>query len=186
MHRMPLYEHVYIARQDISPQQVDALTEQFKTVIAGLGGTVGKTEYWGLKNFSYRMKRYRKGHYVLMNVDAPGDALKELERQERIHEDVLRYLTIRVESLETEPSAQMQRGRDDRGDRGDRGGGFGGGGRGGFGGDRGGFGGGGGRGGFGDRDRDRGSFGDRDRDRGPPRGRPEGDAGPSPSTEGGV
>jgi small subunit ribosomal protein S6 len=145
MHRMPLYEHVYIARQDISPQQVDALTEQFKGVIASLGGSVGKTEYWGLKNFSYRMKRYRKGHYVLMNVDAPGDALKELERQERIHEDVLRYLTIRVESLETEPSAMMQRGRDDRGDRGDRPG------RGGFGGDRGGFG---GR----DRDRDRSEY----------------------------
>jgi len=163
---MPLYEHVYIARQDISPQQVDALTEQFKGVIAGLGGSVGKTEYWGLKNFSYRIKRYRKGHYVLMNVDAPPDALKELERQERIHEDVLRYLTIRVESLETEPSAMMQRGRDDRGDRGDRGGGFGGG-RGGFGGDRGGFGG--DRGGFGG-DRGGGYRGDRDRDRGGERG----------------
>lgn len=141
---MPLYEHVYIARQDISPQQVDALTEQFKGVIASLGGEVGKTEYWGLKNFSYRIKRYRKGHYVLMNVDGPADALKELERQERIHEDVLRYLTIRVDELETEPSTMMQaRGRDDR-DR-DRGG----------------------RGGFG-RDRDGGGFG-RDRDRGPPR-----------------
>jgi small subunit ribosomal protein S6 len=153
MHRMPLYEHVYIARQDISPQQVDALTEQFKTVIAGLGGTVGKTEYWGLKNFSYRMKRYRKGHYVLMNIDAPPAALKELERQEGINEDVMRGLTVRVETLETEPSAVMQnRGRDDR-DRGDR--------------DRGPRGGGGGR--FGDRDR--GEFrGDRDRDRGEDRG----------------
>lgn len=139
---MPLYEHVYIARQDISPQQVDALTDQFKDVIGSLGGSVGKTEYWGLKNFTYRMKRYRKGHYVLMNIDAPAPALKELERQEGIHEDVLRFLTVRVEALETEPSAMMQRGRDDRGDRdrGPRGGG----------------------GRFGDRDfRDRGDRGDR-------------------------
>ena len=144
---MPLYEHVFIARQDISPQQVDALTEQFKGIIAGLGGTVGKTEYWGLRNFAYRMKRYRKGHYVLMNVDAPAAALKELERQEGINEDVMRGLTIRVEELETEPSAIMQnRGRDDR-DRGDR--------------DRGGFRGGGGGGRFGDRDR--GDRGDRER-----------------------
>ena len=152
---MPLYEHVFIARQDISPQQVDALTEQFKGIITGLGGTVGKTEYWGLRNFAYRMKRYRKGHYVLMNVDAPPAALKELERQEGINEDVMRGLTVRVEALETEPSAVMQnRGRDDR-DRGDR--------------DRGPRGGGGGR--FGDRDR--GEFrdrGDRDRDRGEDRG----------------
>jgi small subunit ribosomal protein S6 len=143
---MPLYEHVFIARQDISPQQVDALTEQFKDIISGLGGSVGKTEYWGLRNFAYRMKRYRKGHYVLMNIDAPPAALKELERQEGINEDVMRGLTVRVETLETEPSAVMQnRGRDDR-DRGDR--------------DRGPRGGGGGR--FGDRDR--GEFrGDRDR-----------------------
>jgi small subunit ribosomal protein S6 len=154
---MPLYEHVFIARQDISPQQVDALTEQFKGIIAGLGGQVGKTEYWGLRNFAYRMKRYRKGHYVLMNVDAPPAALKELERQEGINEDVLRGLTVRVEALETEPSAVMQsRGRDDRdrGDRGDRGDR-----------DRGPRGGGGGR--FGDRDRDFRDRGDRDRgDRG--------------------
>jgi len=147
---MPLYEHVFIARQDISPQQVDALTDQFKGIITGLGGSVGKTEYWGLRNFAYRMKRYRKGHYVLMNVDGPPAALKELERQEGINEDVLRCLTVRVEALETEPSAVMQnRGRDDR-DRGDRDRGPRGGGR------------------FGDRDRE---FRDRgDRDRGDDRG----------------
>lgn len=118
---MPLYEHVYIARQDISPQQVEALTEQFSQVITAGGGQVGKTEYWGLKNFAFRMKRYRKGHYVLMNLTAPPAAINELERQQRIHEDILRVLTIRVDEHETEPSAMMQsRGRDDRGDRGDR------------------------------------------------------------------
>ena len=118
---MPLYEHVYIARQDISPQQVEALTEQFQQVIQSGGGTVGRTEYWGLKNFAFRMKRYRKGHYVLMNLTAPAPAIAELERQQRIHEDVLRVLTVRVDEHETEPSAMMQsRGRDDRGERGDR------------------------------------------------------------------
>lgn len=119
---MPLYEHVFIARQDISPQQVEGLTDQFKTVLTSLGGSVEKTEYWGLKNFSYRMKRFRKGHYVLLNVNAPAAAVKELERQEGIHEDVVRALTIRVDALDPEPSAMLQsRGRDDRGDRGDRG-----------------------------------------------------------------
>ncbi len=113
---MPFYEHVYIARQDISPQEVDALTESWKELVTSLGGTVHKTEYWGLRSFTFRIKRNRKGHYVLMNVEAPSPALKELERQENIHENVLRHLTVRVDALDPEPSAMMQRrDRDDRG-----------------------------------------------------------------------
>jgi small subunit ribosomal protein S6 len=126
---MPFYEHVMIARQDISPQQVDALTDTYKELIGSLGGSVPKSEYWGLRNFAFRMKRHRKGHYVFMNIDAPPAAIKELERQEHINEDVLRVLTVRVSALDPEPSVIMQRGRDrdergdrDRGDRGDRGG----------------------------------------------------------------
>jgi small subunit ribosomal protein S6 len=120
---MPFYEHVMIARQDISPQQVDALTDTYKELITSLGGSVAKAEYWGLRNFAFRMKRHRKGHYVFMNIDAPPAAIKELERQEHINEDVLRVLTVRVEALDPEPSAIMQRGRDrdERGERGGRG-----------------------------------------------------------------
>ncbi|MFP3945045.1 MAG: 30S ribosomal protein S6, partial [Alphaproteobacteria bacterium] len=123
---MPLYEHVYIARQDISQQQVDSLTETFKSLISEHGGSVGKVENWGLKTFSYKIKKNRKGHYVLMNIDAPHEAVHEMERQMRIHDDILRYLTIKVDALEDGPSAMLQsRGRDDRrgGRRGDRGGG---------------------------------------------------------------
>lgn len=128
---MPLYEHVYIARQDISQQQVEALTDTFKSLISEHGGTVGKVESWGLKTFAYKIKKNRKGHYVLMNIDAPHAAVHEMERQMRIHEDVLRCLTIKVDALEEGPSAMLQsKGRDDRrggrrgerGDRGDRGG----------------------------------------------------------------
>ena len=112
---MSLYEHVYIARQDVSSGQVETLTEEFKTLIEQGGGSVGKTEYWGLRSLQYKMKKNRKGHYVLMNIDAPSDAVQELERQMRIHDDILRYITIRVDELETEPSVQMQsRGREDR------------------------------------------------------------------------
>ncbi len=120
---MPFYEHVMIARQDVSPQQVDALTDTYKQLISSLGGSVPKSEYWGLRNFAFRMKRHRKGHYVFMNIDAPPAAIKELERQEHINEDVVRVLTVRVTALDPEPSAVMQRGRDrdERGDRGDRG-----------------------------------------------------------------
>jgi small subunit ribosomal protein S6 len=146
---MPLYEHVFLARQDMSGQQVEALVDQFKAVIEQNGGSIGKVEAWGLKSISYRIKKNRKAHYTLMNIDAPAAAVAELERQQGISEDILRFLTLRVEAHETEPSAMMQ--KRDRGDRDDR--------RGGFGdrfGDRGGFGGGRGRGGFGDRDRDRG------------------------------
>jgi small subunit ribosomal protein S6 len=139
---MPLYEHVYLARQDVSAQQVEDLTKQFTTVIEGLGGKVTKNEYWGVKSLNFRIRKNRKAHFTLLNVDAPPAALTEVGRQQRINEDVLRYLTVRVDELEEGPSAMMRkverdRERDERsggrfGDRGDR---FGGGG--GFGGDRG-------------------------------------------------
>ena len=120
---MPLYEHVYLARQDVSAQQVEELTAQFTGIIEQMGGTVPKTEYWGVKSLTFRMRKNRKAHMTLMNVDAPSAALAELERQQRINEDVLRYITIRVDEHETEPSAMMRkadrdRERDER--RGDR------------------------------------------------------------------
>ena len=118
---MPFYEHVYLARQDLSSQQVDELTATLSGVIGQLGGKVTKTEYWGLKSLTYRMRKNRKAHMTLINVDAPPAALTEIERQERLNEDVLRYLTIRVEAHEEGPSAMMRKSdRDDR-DRGDRG-----------------------------------------------------------------
>lgn len=122
---MALYEHVYLARQDLSTQQVEELTAKLTGVITEAGGTVTKNEYWGLKSLSYRINKNRKAHLTLLNVEAPSAALNEVERQERLHEDVLRYLTIRVEELEEGPSAMMRKSdRDDRGDRGDRGGRF--------------------------------------------------------------
>ena len=143
---MSLYEHVYLARQDASAQQVEELTAHLKGVVEGLGGKIAKTEYWGVKSLSYRLRKNRKAHFTLMNIDAPQTAINEIERLERLNEDVLRYLTIRVEEHEEGPSAMMRRterdrDRDDRrGDRGDRGDRF---------------------------DRDRGDRGDRfDRDRG--------------------
>jgi small subunit ribosomal protein S6 len=119
---MPLYENVFIARQDISGAQVDAIADGFVQLIADNGGELKKREYWGLRNLAYRMRKNRKGHYVLMNLEAPPAAIAELERTMRINEDVLRYLTIRVDAHEEGPSAVMQnRGsRDDRGRRGDR------------------------------------------------------------------
>jgi small subunit ribosomal protein S6 len=123
---MSLYEHVYLARQDASAQQVEELTAHLKTVIEGLGGSIAKTEYWGVKSLSYRLRKNRKAHFTLMNIDAPPAAINEIERLERLNEDVLRYLTIRVEEHEQGPSAMMRRAerdrdRDDRrGDRGDR------------------------------------------------------------------
>lgn len=119
---MPLYENVFIARQDISGAQVDALTESFAQLVADNGGEVRKREYWGLRNLAYRMRKNRKGHYVLLNLSAPPAAIAELERTMRINEDVLRYLTLRVDALEEGPSAMMQSrgGREDRGRRGDR------------------------------------------------------------------
>ena len=119
---MPLYEHVYLARQDLSAQQVEELTSQLSGVIGQMGGKVTKTEYWGLKSLAYRMRKNRKAHITLINVDAPSATLNEIERQERLNEDVLRYLTIRVEEHEEGPSAMMRKSdRDERGDRGDRG-----------------------------------------------------------------
>ncbi len=129
---MPLYEHVFLARQDVSAQQVEQLVEQYKGLIEGAGGTVGKVETWGLRTLAYRIKKNRKAHYTLMNLDAPHDAVAEMERQMGLSEDVLRFMTFRVDELEEEPSAMMQKrdrddrrggGRGDRGDRGDRPGG---------------------------------------------------------------
>jgi small subunit ribosomal protein S6 len=106
---------VYLARQDLSAQQVDELTGQFKGVIEQLGGSVQKVEYWGVKSLTYRIRKNRKAHFTLLNIDAPSAALAEIERQERINEDVLRSLTIRVDSLEAGPSAMMRKAdREDR------------------------------------------------------------------------
>lgn len=119
---MPLYEHVFLARQDVTAQQVEELTTRFKGVIEANGGSVGKTEYWGVKSLTYRINKNRKAHFTLLNINAPAAAVQELERQQRIDEDVLRILTIRVEEHEETPSAMLQkRDRDDRGERGDRG-----------------------------------------------------------------
>jgi small subunit ribosomal protein S6 len=118
---MPLYEHVYLARQDLSAQQVEELTTKLTGVIDEAGGKVTKNEYWGLKSLTYRIRKNRKAHLTMLNVDAPAAALNEIERQERLNEDVLRYLTIRVDELEEGPSAMMRKSdRDDRGDRGGR------------------------------------------------------------------
>jgi small subunit ribosomal protein S6 len=143
---MPLYEHVFLARQDISQAQVEALTKEYSQVIEEGGGRVGKTEYWGLKTIAFKIKKNRKAHYSLMNIDAPPAAVAEMERRMGLSPDVIRFLTVRVAAHETEPSVQMRKSdRDERRD-GDRGG-FRGGDRGGFrGGDRGGFRGGGGGG----------------------------------------
>jgi len=105
---MSFYENVFIARQDISSAQVEALADQFATLVTDQGGQVTKREYWGLRNLSFRMKKNRKGHYVLFNLDAPSAAVNELERNMRINEDVLRYMTVRVDALEEGPSAVMQ------------------------------------------------------------------------------
>ena len=127
---MPLYEHVYLARQDVSAQQVEDLTKQYTGVIEGLGGKIAKTEYWGVKSLSFRMRKNRKAHFTLLNIEAPPAAITEVERQMRLNEDVLRFMTIRVDEHEEGPSAMMRkadrdRDRDDRrgerGDRGDRG-----------------------------------------------------------------
>jgi small subunit ribosomal protein S6 len=120
---MALYECVFIARQDISSAQVEGLTEEYTKIIDENGGKVTKNEYWGLRTMAYRIKKNRKGHYVLFNIDAPSPAILEMERNMRISDDVLRYLSLRVDELEEGPSIIMQQrnGRDDRGGRGDRG-----------------------------------------------------------------
>ena len=134
---MALYEHVYIARQDVTAQQVETLTETFKALIAAQGGSVSKVEPWGLKSLAYRINKNRKAHFTLMNISAPSSAIQELERQMSLNEDVLRYMTLRVDEHEAGPSAMLRkredsdrderggggrppRGDRDRGDRGDR------------------------------------------------------------------
>lgn len=116
---MPYYEHVFIARQDISSSQVETMVEGFTSLIEENGGKVAKSEFWGLKTLAYRIKKNRKGHYVLLNLDAPAAAVQELERNQRLHEDILRQLTLRVDELDEEPSIVMQgkRDRDSRRDR---------------------------------------------------------------------
>src|SRR5262249_61634012 len=117
---MPLYEHVFLTRQDASAQQVEELTAQFKAIIEQMGGKVAKTEQWGVKSLAYRLRKNRKAHFTMFNIEAPPAALNEIERQERLSEDVLRYLTVRVRDHEEGPSAMMrkvdrERERDDRG-----------------------------------------------------------------------
>jgi len=147
---MPLYEHVFISRQDLSNTQAEGLIEHFTAILADNGGKVVENEYWGVKTMAYKINKNRKGHYAFLKSDAPAAAVREMERLMRLHDDVMRVLTVKVDKHEEGPSIQMQK-RDDRGERGDRPDrgerperGFGGdrGDRGGFGGDRGGFGGG--------------------------------------------
>ena len=115
---MALYENVFIARQDMSPAQVENLADEYVSVMESLGGKVEKREHWGLKTLAYRIKKNRKGHYVLFNFDTNGDAVAELERRMRLSEDVLRYLTVRIEAVDERPSVMLQaRPRDDRGRR---------------------------------------------------------------------
>src|SRR3954465_8089740 len=158
---MPLYEHVFLARQDASPQQVEELPAQMTGIVQQLGGKVTKTENWGVRSLTYRISKNRKAHFVLLNIDAPSAAISEIERQERISEDVIRYLSVRVEELEEGPSAMMRKADRDR-ERDDRGGGFRGEREGGFRGDR--------EGGFRGGDREGGGFRG---DRGPRRPRDE-------------
>lgn len=127
---MPLYEHIFLARQDASAQQVEELTKQFQGVIEGLGGKITKNEYWGVKTLSFRIRKNRKAHFTLLNVEAPPAAISEVERQERLNEDVLRFMTVRVDAHEDGPSIMMRKAeRDERGERGFGDRGFGGGGR---------------------------------------------------------
>ncbi len=125
---MPAYESVFIARQDVGSSQVDTLTDNFSEIIEQGGGKVTKREYWGLRNLAYRIKKNRKGHYVLLNIDAPAPAILEMERLMRLNEDILRFMTLKVDELEEGPSVMMQkreerrerRGRDGDGDGRDR------------------------------------------------------------------
>ncbi|NDE91399.1 MAG: 30S ribosomal protein S6 [Alphaproteobacteria bacterium] len=123
---MPLYETVFIARQDLTPAQVETLTGEIETTLKAQGGKVTKTEQWGLRTLAYRINKNKKGHYTLVNIDAPAAAIAEMERTMRIHDDVMRYITIRVDEHEEGPSAILRRANDDErpsggfGDRGDR------------------------------------------------------------------
>jgi small subunit ribosomal protein S6 len=116
---MPLYEHVMIARQDLSNTQAEGLIEHFGTILADNGGKLLENEYWGVKTMAYKINKNRKGHYALLRTDAPAPAIQEMERLMRLHEDVMRVLTIKVDAHEEGPSVQMQK-REERGDRGDR------------------------------------------------------------------
>ncbi|MET0407312.1 MAG: 30S ribosomal protein S6 [Hyphomicrobium sp.] len=170
---MPLYEHTFLARQDVTQAQVEALMKEFQGVVEEGQGKITKQEYWGVKNLAFKIKKNRKAHYAFFNIEAPPAAVTEMERRMGINTDVIRFMTVRVEELETEPSIQMRKqDRDERGDRGDRG--FGGPGRGGP-----------PRGGFGGRDRDSGSTfrsrPPREGDSRPPR---DGDRGPRPPRDG--
>ena len=111
---MPLYEHVFLARQDLAQAQVDALAENATKIVEDNGGKVARTEAWGLRSLAYRIAKNRKAHYVALDLDAPAAAIAELERQSNINEDIIRFLTIRVDEHETGPSAMMRRGDKDR------------------------------------------------------------------------
>ncbi len=118
---MPLYEHVFLARQDLSQAQVDALANTATEIVEANDGKVTKMETWGLKNLAYKIERNRKAHYVMLNIDAPAGVVAELERQTRINEDVIRYMTVRVEEHEEGPSVMMRKNdRERRGRRGER------------------------------------------------------------------
>jgi small subunit ribosomal protein S6 len=118
---MPLYEHVFLARQDLAQAQVDALAENATKIIEEQGGKIVKAETWGLRGLAYRIAKNRKAHYVMLEVDGPSAAIVELERQIAINEDIIRYMTVRVDEHEAGPSAMMRRNERDRGGRGERG-----------------------------------------------------------------
>ncbi len=120
---MALYEHVFLARQDLAQAQVDALAENATQIVEGLGGKIVKTETWGLRSLAYRIAKNRKAHYVMLEIDAPGDVVAELERQTQINEDVIRYMTVKVDEHEAGPSVMMRKQERDRERRGDREGG---------------------------------------------------------------
>ena len=116
---MPLYEHVFISRQDLSNTQAESLVEHFGTVLSDNGGQIVESEYWGIKTMAYKINKNRKGHYAFLRTDAPAAAIQEMERLMRLHEDVMRVLTIKVDAHEEGPSVQMQK-RDERPDRRER------------------------------------------------------------------
>ncbi|MDB2548751.1 30S ribosomal protein S6 [Paracoccaceae bacterium] len=116
---MPLYEHVMISRQDLSNAQAESLIEQFSTVLKDNGGSVVDAEYWGIKTMAYKINKNRKGHYAFLRSDAPSAAVHEMERLMRLHDDVMRVLTIKVDAHEEGPSVQMQK-REERGERRER------------------------------------------------------------------
>ncbi|MEM6491136.1 MAG: 30S ribosomal protein S6 [Pseudomonadota bacterium] len=120
---MPFYEHVFVARQDVTAAQVDQIADQIGGVVEEAGGKIALREYWGLRNLAYRIRKNRKGHFIMLRMDAPADAVTEFERQLRLNEDVIRILTVRQDELDETPSIIMQnkQSRDGRGDRGDRG-----------------------------------------------------------------